>query len=141
MKKLLDVYNDAENKNLPIIPVNFSNKKAGIIHYDNTTLICADYHKFNDRKEEKIAVAEEIAHYDVGAYYHFDSDFIEIAKAEYKAKKHLYNALIPYAELLAKTKEYNGNIEELSDYFGVPEEDIKIAFFCYTNIENYSVNA
>lgn len=139
MKNLLEVYDDIENKDIHVIPVKFPNKKAGIIHYGSSTLICADYHKFADKKEEKIAVAEELAHYDVGAYYKYTcNDYEQIEKAEYKAKKKLYNSLIPYPELLDKIREYKGNVEELSEYFGVPEYDIYLAFFCYTNIENYA---
>lgn len=138
MKNLIDIYNEAENKNISIIPVHFHNKKAGIIHKDDTTLICADYDKFENAKEEKVAIAEEIAHYDIGAYYHLNSSFLDIDKAEYKARKRLYNELIPYSELYAKAIEYKGNISELSEYFDVPEADVILAFFCYTNIENYA---
>lgn len=139
MKNLLEVYEDIESKDIRVVPVTFSNKKAGIIHYGSSTLICADYQKFASKKEEKLCIAEELAHYDVGAYYKYNcEDYNQINKAEYKAKKKLYNSLIPWPELLSKVKEYKGNIEELSDYFGIPEYDVCLAFFCYTNIENYA---
>lgn len=141
MKNLIDVYNDAESKDLPIIPVHFTNKKAGIVHIDDTTLICADYNKFENTKEEKVCIAEEVAHYDTGSFYPiYSDDYALIDKAEYRARKKVYNELIPYSELLNKIKEYKGNIEELSEYFGVPRSDIITAFFCYTNIENYAEN-
>jgi hypothetical protein len=55
---------------------------------------------------------------------------------EYKANKRVYNELIPYDEL-KEMCEKDMSVVELSDYFGVPIQDVLIAQFLYTNIENY----
>jgi hypothetical protein len=55
---------------------------------------------------------------------------------EYKALKKVYNELIPYSELKTlREKDYSTS--DISDYFGIPVEDVVIAEFLYTNIENY----
>lgn len=137
MKTLNDIYNDIEKNNITVVNVDFNNKKAGIIHTPEDTLICIDYSKLETTKEEKIVVAEEYEHYETGAFYKFNSDFNTIDRMEYKVRKHVYNALIPYSklkELLLK----NYSIEELSDFFEVPIKDILMAYFLYTNIENFA---
>ena len=137
MKKLNEIYDDIEKNNIAVVNVNFKNKKAGIIHTPNNTLICIDYSKLEDTKEEKIVIAEEYEHYETGAFYKFNSDFNTIDRMEYKVRKHIYNTLIPYSklkELLLK----NYSIDELSEYFEVPIKDIIMAYFLYTNIENFA---
>ena len=137
MKTLLDIYNEIDNLNIPILSSHFNKKKAGIAQLNNDAIICVDYSKIQDRKEEKLMLAEEKAHYETGAYYK-DCSPLSIARAEYKARKRMRNELIPFNELKAKYKEYGGNIEELSNYFEVPPEEIAIAEYCYINIEGYA---
>lgn len=137
MKTLEDIYEEIDNYNIPILPVKFQKKKAGIAHTKFQTIIAIDYTKFQDTKEEKLTLAEEKAHYETGAYYS-DCSPLSIAKAEYKAQKKMRNDVIPFEELKAKYKEYQGNIEELSDYFGVPEKEIAIAEYYYAEIEGYN---
>jgi hypothetical protein len=55
---------------------------------------------------------------------------------EYKANKRVYNELVPFDELKALC-EQGLSVSELSDYFGIPIQDILVAQFLYTNIENY----
>jgi hypothetical protein len=57
-------------------------------------------------------------------------------KAEYKARKRVYNELIPFPQL-KEMCESQLSVSELSDYFGIPIQDVLIAQFLYNNIENY----
>ena len=135
MKTLNELYDEVEKENIPVANVKFSKKKAGIAHSPDTTVICIDYSKVEDSKEEKLLLAEEKAHYDTGAY--FGNTYLSIAKAEYKAQKRMRNDVIPFHELKQKYREFCGNIDELSDYFGIPPKEVAIAEYCYSEIEGY----
>lgn len=136
MKELLDLYNELEKYNIPVIKVNFPVKKAGSITNGTDTIIAVDYSKIKDSKEEKRIIAEEKAHYETGTFYAFNADKATIDKMEYKANKRVYNELVPFDEL--KTLCEQGlSVSELSDYFGIPIQDVLVAQFLYTNIENY----
>lgn len=136
MKNLEEIYNELEKYNVPVFNVNFPAKKAGIISNGIDTIIAIDYKKIEDSKEEKRIIAEEKAHFETGAMYPFDADKTLIRKMEYKAIKKVYNELIPYEEL-KKLREQGLSTAEISDYFEMPVQDIVVAEFLYTNIENY----
>ena len=136
MKDLTDLYNELEKYNIPIIKVDFQNKKAGSITNGTDTIIAVDYSKIENSKEEKRIIAEEKAHYETGTFYSFNADKTTIDKMEYKANKRVYNELIPFDELKEKC-EQGFSIPELSDHFGIPIQDVLIAQFLYNNIENY----
>ena len=136
MKDLNDLYNELEQYNIPVVKVDFQNKKAGIITNGQDTVIAVDYKKIENSKEEKMVIAEEKAHYETGALYKLNADKTTIDKMEYKANKRVYNELVPFDELKAMC-EKGLSIAELSDFFGVPIPDITTALFLYSNIENY----
>jgi hypothetical protein len=136
MKELLDLYNELEKYNIPVIKVDFPAKKAGSITNGTDTIIAVDYSKIRDSKEEKRIIAEEKAHYETGTFYAINADKATIDKMEYKANKRVYNELVPFDEL--KTLCEQGlSVSELSDYFGIPIQDVLVAQFLYNNIENY----
>lgn len=136
MKDLNDLYNELEKYNIPVVKVNFHKKKAGSITNGVDTVIAVDYSKIIDSKEEKRIIAEEKAHYETGTFYPLNADKTTIDKMEYKANKRVYNELIPYEELKTMC-EKELSVAELSDYFGIPIQDVLIAQFLYSNIENY----
>jgi hypothetical protein len=136
MKQLEEIYEELHRYNIPVVDVNFDEMKAGIITNGKDTVIAVDYKKISNSKEEKRIIAEEKAHYETGTFYSFNADKATIDKMEYKANKRVYNELIPYDELKAMC-EKEMSVVELSDHFGIPIQDVLIAQFLYTNIENY----
>ena len=136
MKDLNDLYNELEQYNIPVVKVDFQKKKAGIITDGVDTVIAVDYKKIENSKEEKMIIAEEKAHYETGALYPLNADKTTMDKMEYKARKKVYNELIPFSQL-KEMCEKHFSISELSDYFGIPIQDVLIAQFLYNNIENY----
>lgn len=136
MKELNDLYNELEKYSIPVVKVSFPNKKAGSITNGVDTVIAVDYSKIKDSKEEKRIIAEEKAHYETGTFYALNADKATIDKMEYKANKRVYNELVPFDELKALC-EQGLSVSELSDYFGIPIQDVLVAQFLYNNIENY----
>ena len=136
MKDLNDLYNELEQYNIPVVKVDFQKKKAGIITDGVDTVIAVDYKKIENSKEEKMIIAEEKAHYETGAMYPINADKTTMDKAEYKARKKVYNELIPFSQLKEMCEKHL-SVTELSDYFGIPIQDVLIAQFLYNNIENY----
>ena len=136
MKDLTDLYNELEKYNIPVVKVDFQNKKAGIITNGKDTVIAVDYKKIENSKEEKMIIAEEKAHYETGALYLLNADKTTIDKMEYKANKKVYNELVPFNKL-KELCEKHLSVAELSDYFGIPIQDVLVAQFLYNNIENY----
>lgn len=141
MKHLEDLYDEIEKENIVIQNTKFEKKKAGIATDGTFTMIAFDYSKIEDSKEEKLIVAEELAHYQTGAFYKSNSPFANIEKAEYTAKKHAINQILPYEELKnAIENKHLTTTYELSEYFNLPEHIIAQAYFCFKNIEGYNQN-
>ena len=138
MKQLEELYEELHRYNIPVVSVNFNDSKAGIITNGKDTVIAVDYKKIANSKEEKRIIAEEKAHYETGAFYPFNADKATIDRMEYRANKHVYHELIPYDEL--KTMCGKGlSLPELSDYFGVPIQDVITAYCLYETFEVYRV--
>ena len=136
MKTLTTLYEEIEKENIEVQTVKFKKKKSAIVSVNGNTRIVVDYSKIENTKEEKIIIAEEKAHYDTGAFYHLNSPYELMDRMEYKAKKRVYNELIPYNTL--KELSTKLTIDELAEYFEVPIKDIIMASFLYTNIENFA---
>ena len=138
MKQLEELYEELHRYNIPVVSVNFNDSKAGIITNGKDTVIAVDYKKIINTKEEKRIIAEEKAHYETGTFYSFNADKATIDRMEYRATKHVYHELIPYDEL--KTMCLKGmSLPELSDYFGVPIQDVITAYCLYEMFEVYRV--
>ena len=139
MKTLEEIYEEIEKYNIPIVEVRFSAKKAGIITNGEDTVIAVDYSKIKNKKEEKMIMAEEKAHYETNSFYSFDADKDVIIMMEYIALRRVYNELIPFDEL-KELRAQNLSESELSDYFGVPIAEVLKAEFLYDTIAGYKEN-
>lgn len=92
--ELIELENIASKEKLNIVNYKMKPKARIIDKY-----IFMNYQKIHDEKEEKLILAEELGHYYYDAYYCFNSDTLFISKQEYKARKFMYNTLIPFENL------------------------------------------
>ena len=99
----------------------------------------AKFAKGDENKKTLLRLSqEEKAHYEMGAFYPLNADKATIDRMEYRANKHVYNELIPYDELKAMCGK-GMSLPELSDYFGVPIQDVITAYCLYEMFEVYRV--
>lgn len=130
--ELQEIYDELDRQHIPIFNVKFDGEtKVGIVSNGKKTAICVDYAKFKNSKEEKMALAEEKAHYELGAMYANNCDRVIADKMEYKALKKAYSELIPFSRLKELSK--TNSVAEMSDILGVPVKDILMAQFWYEN--------
>lgn len=138
MKTLEEMYDELEEKHIEVKEIDFGNKLGCIVSYKDNTTIILNKPNIANSKQEKRVIAEEKAHYDIGAMYPLDTPRDLVGKLEYKAIKRMYNEHIPHDEL-KKLYYENCSLNELSEHFGMPIEDIILADFFYKNVENYDL--
>lgn len=95
LNKLYDI---AEREKIDIHNFKMNKTKARIIEYQGTHIFM-DYSQIDTSSEEKCLIAEELGHYFYHAYYSLSSSQVLVDKQEYRAKKWLYSALIPFENL------------------------------------------
>lgn len=121
MVKINKLYDLAEKENIKIYDYNISEIFGMFINIGkiNAITLSPSLSSF----EERAALAEELGHYYYDATYPVTcTDLQLISKQEYRAKKWAYNILIPREDLLCALKNGLDNIEDLSNYFEVPEQ-------------------
>lgn len=95
------LYDLAETENIKIYNYRVDEGINGIfLNYDTLNVIGLNYKNFDDTKQEKCVLSEELAHYYMDAIYNYKNvDKVLYDKQEYRAKKWSYYTLIPYEKL------------------------------------------
>ena len=95
------LYDLAETENIKIYNYCIDECINGIfLNYDTLNVIGLNYNNFDNTKQEKCVLSEELAHYYMDAIYNYKNvDKVLYDKQEYRAKKWSYYTLIPYEKL------------------------------------------
>jgi vancomycin permeability regulator SanA len=131
MKQLEELYREIKEKNIEIIDAHFKKLKACIVSSSGITAICMNYPKIKTKKEEKVILAHEKAHYDLGTLHNLCSPIKLIDKLEYQTDKKAYTELMPPHELKEAIENGVNSTRKLSNYFGIPDKDIIKAIKIY----------
>lgn len=117
--KINKLYDLAEKENIKVYNYNISDVFGMFINIENINAITLD--KNLTDYQEKSTLAEELGHYYYDATYPVNCNDLQlISKQEYRAKKWAYNVLIPVEDLISAFKKGLDNIDDLSEYFEVP---------------------
>lgn len=128
------LYNYADKENINISYSNNLKKSNGLyMKVDNEDYIILD-NKL-DGIDEKMALAEEIAHYEVGVtpslpFYNDYFNMLIRSKNEFKAFKWLANEIIPKDKLKWFLKQ-NMNKFEIAEELGITVEFVEKAYNLY----------
>lgn len=100
---------------------------------DGHGAIAYDPAKFGDERELKQAIAHEIGHCFVGAFYR-DGDSDERKRAcEAAADRWAINALVPLAGLTQAVNDGCNTLQQFAERFDVTEQFMQMALNYYTN--------
>jgi len=137
MTKLERAYDDIHNDGIAVYNYSLSDaKKAACYSNDGDDTILINRAVIHSNAEELTIVAEEHAHYEIGAFYELCPSYNESHKrtnrmiAESKARRHAMHKCVPYDELVAVFMRYvhcDGDVDiyGLAEHFEVPPEYIR----------------
>lgn len=128
--ELNKLYSIADKENIAIINHRMKNK-AIICEIDKEYYIGLNYSKFDNSREEKELLAEELGHYYCNALYDIDADEETIRKKEYRARKWAFTTLAPASSLLKLEEEGCKYSYEVAEELGVSEELVNTAYTYY----------
>ena len=128
--ELNKLYSIADKENISIINHRMKNK-AIICEIDKEYYIGLNYSKFDNSREEKELLAEELGHYYCNALYDIDADEETIRKKEYRARKWAFTTLAPASSLLKLEEEGCQYSYEVAEELGVSEELVNTAYAYY----------
>ena len=135
MTTLLQVYQECDRDG---IDVDYFPMREAVAIALPDGCIALDVDKIENSAEEKVILAHEKAHIDLGAFYNLYSPLDLKSKHEYKVKKRTIKKLVPLDELQEAID--SGIVEswELAEYFDVPEDFMLEAMQFYQ--DNASIN-
>lgn len=128
------LYNYADKENINISYTNELKKTNGLyMKIDNEDYILLDNNL--DGIDEKMALAEEIAHYEVGVTptLPYSNDYYNMlirSKNEFKAFKWMANEIIPKSKLKSFLKQ-NMSKFEIAEELGITVEFVEKAYKLY----------
>lgn len=133
---LEELYGYAVKKDISVFSRPLKRRKALCVKTENEAAIAIDNEVIANEREEKMVLAEEIAHVEGDLVYPLSArpeklHSLLISKAEYGAKCRKLKLLIPFEELKAAVNSGLKEVWELSDYFGVPETAVTEAVEYY----------
>lgn len=96
--------------------------------------IAIDVDKLENSTEEKMCLAHELGHCELGAFYNIFSSFDLKSRQEYKANKWAVKKLIPFEELQEAFENGYTEIWELAELFEVSEQFVHTAIDIYRRI-------
>ena len=128
--ELATLYDIADKENISIINFKMKNK-AIICEIDKEYYIGLNYSNFDNSREEKEILAEELGHYYCNALYDINSDEETIRKKEYRARKWAFTTLAPASSLLKLEEEGCQYSYQVAEELGVSEELVNTAYNYY----------
>ena len=128
--ELAKLYDIADKENISIINFKMKNKSI-ICEIDKEYYIGLNYSNFDNSREEKEILAEELGHYYCNALYDINSDEETIRKKEYRARKWAFSTLAPASSLLKLEEEGCQYSYQVAEELGVSEELVNTAYNYY----------
>ena len=124
------LYDFAVQNNIDVFPFALNGCESLSLLEDGECFVAIDPYKIASNADEKVKLAHELGHCEMGAFYNVFSPFDIRSKHERTANKWAIKKLIPKDELETAYKRCN-NRYELSEYFGVTEDFMQKALDYY----------
>ncbi len=125
-----ELYTLAKQKGITTHSIKCPKSKAISLELAGKKHIGIDSSVFKNEYTERLVLAHELSHALTNAYYDNLDNPINILRMETRANKKQIEMLIPKEKLDKILKECS-SVFELAEYFSVPEELIKKAFWLY----------
>lgn len=132
MKRLIDIYRDAENYGIEIDWFSMQDASSLSVRFpDGTLCIAMDPWKMHTIPEETVCLTHEMGHCCTGNFYNIFATHDIRQKYENKADKWAVNYLIPKADLNRAVAEGHTELWDLAEHFNVTEDFMKKAVCWY----------
>ena len=115
------LYDFAAQNNIDVFPFALNGCESLSLLENGECFVAIDPYKIESNADEKVKLAHELGHCDMGAFYNVFSPFDIRSKHESTANKWAIKKLIPEDELREACR-FCENRYELSEHFGVTEE-------------------
>ena len=115
------LYDFAVQNNIDVFPFALNGCESLSLLENGECFVAIDPYKIESNADEKVKLAHELGHCDMGAFYNVFSPFDIRSKHERTANKWAIKKLIPKDELKEACR-FCENRYELSEHFGVTEE-------------------
>ena len=138
MSKLIKLYDmAAKDSSINVYDYAMELAPAISVHDESEYYIAMDGKKLKTVAERTVAFAHEMGHCNEHAFYNTNNELDVMERYELKANKWAVSFLIPENELLEAVENGIKEIYDLSEYFGVTEEFMKIALEVYSLDEEF----
>ena len=131
METLTKVYCDLQSENILLFDHEIESHIATTLNIKNDYAIFIDYKKLQTLDKEFLAVVHEMGHCMSGTTHKVISPFDLVEKHDYLANKYSVHKYLPLETLNNAIKNGYTEYWELSEYFDLPENFIKLSVNIY----------
>lgn len=132
MFELSDFYNYCAENDIDVIPFNNAPSKGTTIRDDGLYAIFLDFAKICSTRVLNGTCYHEVGHAATGALHKVDSPFETVERSEYRANRWATQRFLPVTEFQEAFEMGYTELWQLSEWFDLPEEDIKNALSYWT---------
>lgn len=140
MIELSTIYQDAQEAQAQIFPYSIGFADAATIELDGQYGIFLDFDRFPTMADFFWALIHEVSHCATGCTHKVSSQYDLVAKHEYKANRRAIETYLPLDRLRAALRAGYTEPWQLAEYFGLPEEAIRLALHYWTDCRGFDLN-
>lgn len=132
MFELSDFYEYCDNNSVDIIPYDNAPSKGTTVRDNDQYAIFLDFTKIHTTKDLRGICFHELGHAATGALHKVSSPYELVERSEYRANRWAAQHFLRESDFREAFSYGCKEIWELSEYFELPEEDIKNALSYWT---------
>ena len=140
MFELSDFYNHCRNNDIDVIPFAGCPTPGATVRDGSDYAIFLDFTKIRSTRLLRGVCAHELGHAATGALHKVSSPFETVERSEYRARRWAAEHYITEADFRDAFAAGCTELWELSEYFDLPEEDIKTAYAYWAESRGVNFN-
>ena len=140
MFELSDFYSYCKENNITVLPFDNAPCKGTTMRDADLYAIFLDFTKISSTRQLKGVCCHELGHVATGALHKIESPFETVERSEYRANRWSAETFLTVEDFKEAFADGYTEPWQLSEYFDLPEEDIKKALAYWSECKGVDFN-
>ena len=140
MFELSDFYSYCKENNITVLPFDNAPCKGTTMRDADLYAIFLDFTKISSTRQLKGVCCHELGHVATGALHKIESPFETVERSEYRANRWSAETFLTVEDIKEAFADGDTELWQLSEYFDLPEEDIKKALAYWSECRGIDFN-
>lgn len=140
MFELSDFYSYCKENNITVLPFDNAPCKGTTMRDADLYAIFLDFTKIRSTRQLRGVCCHELGHVATGALHKIESPFETVERSEYRANRWSAETFLTVEDFKEAFADGYTELWQLSEYFDLPEEDIKKALAYWSECKGVDFN-